>query len=216
MMRPTARAHAPERDALRPAAAAAPASPRTVRGRAAALALLLALAAVWCPAVLARDISYTYVEGIVQQVDPDGAGSETGYRIEGSLGLLLGFYGFASWESADLDGLDGDLESSDLGLGWHLGLGDTVHALAELAYTDREAGPFDEDGYTASVGVRVAPTERWEIGVKAGYRDLDRNLEGGYGQGYLLWKPWGILGLTARAELAEDGNRYGLGARISF
>lgn len=181
-----------------------------------ALLLTLLTAACWSSAAAAKDISYTYVEGIVQQVDPDGADSETGYRVEGSLGLLLGFYGFASWESADLDGLDGDLESSDLGLGWHLGLGDTVHALAELAYTDREAGPFDEDGYTATVGLRVAPTERWEFGVKAGYRDLDRNLEGGYGQGYLLWKPWGILGLTARAELAEDGNRYGLGARISF
>jgi hypothetical protein len=200
----------------RAATAVAPLKRRPTRAGRATLVLASLLACFGSTAVFAKDISYTYLEGVVQQVDPDGASSETGYRLEGSLGLILGFYGFASWESADLDGLDGDLESSDIGLGWHLGLGDTVHVLAELAYTNREAGPFDEDGYTASVGARFAPTERWEFGAKAGYRDLDRNLEGGYGQGYVLWKPWSLLGLTARAELGEDGNAYGLGARISF
>jgi hypothetical protein len=164
----------------------------------------------------AKDISYTYLDGTYQSIDPDFGSSDTGYRLEGSLGLLLGFYGFARWESADIDDLDGDLSAADLGLGWHLGLGDTVHGLVELAYTDREIGPLDSDGYMASVGVRFAPLERWEFGVKAGYRDLDRNLDGGYGEGYVLWKVWSVVGLTARAELAEDANRVGIGARISF
>ncbi len=164
----------------------------------------------------AKDISYTYVDGTYQSIDPDFGSSDTGYRIEGSLGLLLGFYGFGLWESADIDDLDGDLSAADLGLGWHLGLGDTVHGLVELAYTDRELGPLDSDGYTASVGVRFAPVERWEFGVKAGYRDLDRNLDGGYGEGYALWKVWSVVGLSARAEIAEDANRFGIGARISF
>jgi hypothetical protein len=166
--------------------------------------------------VQAKDISYTYLDGTYQSIDPDFGSSDTGYRLEGSLGLLLGFYGFARWESADIDDLDGDLSAGDLGLGWHLGLGDTVHGLVEVAYTDRELGPLDSDGYTVSVGVRFAPVERWEFGVKAGYRDLDRNLDGGYGEGYALWKVWSVVGLTARAEIAEDANRIGIGARISF
>jgi hypothetical protein len=164
----------------------------------------------------AKDISYTYLDATYQSIDPDFGSSDTGYRLEGSLSLLLGFYGFGRWESADIDDLDGDLSAADLGLGWHLGLGDTVHGLVELAYTDRELGPLDSDGYTVSVGVRFAPVERWEFGVKAGYRDLDRNLDGGYGEGYALWKVWSVVGLTARAEIAEDANRFGIGARISF
>ena len=180
------------------------------------LAMVLATFLPGSPLVQAKDISYTYLDGTYQSIDPDFGSSDTGYRLEGSLGLLLGFYGFARWESADIDDLDGDLSAADLGLGWHLGLGDTVHGLVELAYTDRELGPLDSDGYTATVGVRFAPVENWEFGVKAGYRDLDRNLDGGYGEGYALWKIWSVVGLTARAELAEDANRFGIGARISF
>lgn len=177
-----------------------------------ALACVLAGA----PPALAKDISFTYLDGTVQHTDPDLGDSELGYRVEGSLGLLLGFYGFARWEAVDFDDIDGDLEAADLGLGWHIGLGDTIQGLAELAYTNRELGPFDEDGYTVSVGVRFAPVERWEFGVKAGYRDLEENLDGGYGEGYALWKVWSVVGLTARAELTEEANRFGVGARLSF
>ena len=179
-------------------------------------AAMMALALLAAPPALAKDISFTYLEGAIQYTDPDIGDSDPGYRVEGSLGLLLGFYAFGTWESADIGDLDGDLEATDIGLGWHIGLGDTVQGLAELAYTDRELGPFDEDGYTASLGVRFAPVERWEFGVKAGYRDLDRALEGGYGEGYVLWKVWGVLGLTARAEIAQETNRFGVGARVSF
>jgi hypothetical protein len=182
----------------------------------AVLPVALAMSLLGTPSAQAKDISYTYLDGTYQFIDPDLGSSDTGYRLEGSLGLLLGFYGFARWESSDVDDLEGDLKAGDLGVGWHLGLGDTVHGLVEVAYTDREIGPLDSDGYTVSVGVRFAPVERWEFGVKAGYRDLDRNLDGGYGEGYALWKVWSVVGLTARAELAEDANRFGIGARISF
>lgn len=181
------------------------------------LASLLTAVLLMPASVMAKDISFTYLEGTANYADPDVGDGSTGYRVEGSLGLLLGFYGFARWEAVDIDELDsGDLESTDLGIGWHIGLGDTVQGLVELSYTDREAGPFDEDGYTASVGVRFAPVERWEFGVKAGYRELDDALEGGYGEAYALWKVWSVIGLTARAELAEEANRFGIGARISF
>jgi len=177
-------------------------------------ALTLCLCAAGTAA--ADDISYTYVDGHVQQADPDFGDTNLGYRFEASLGLPLNFYGIASLERADIDDVPGDLDAADFGLGWHLGLGDTVHGLAEVTWTNRELGLFDEDGYTISLGARIAPGDRWEFGAKAGYRDLDDNLEGGYGQAYVLWKIWGILGLSARAELAEEANRIGVGARISF
>lgn len=166
--------------------------------------------------VSADDISYTYLELAARHVDPDFAGTEIGYRGAASLSLPLNLYGFAQIESADLDGLSGDLKSSDFGLGWHIGLGDTVHGLVEAAWTNREAGLFDEDGYTVNVGVRVAPGDSFEFGVKAGYRDLDANLDGGFGEAYLLWKLWGPVGLVANAELAEEANYFGLGIRASF
>jgi hypothetical protein len=178
--------------------------------------LMLAVGLLAAGPVLADDISWTYFEAAAQNVDPDVASSEIGYRFEGSLNLLLGFHAFARWEQADLDDVGGDLSAADFGLGWHFGLGDTAQAFVEAAYTDREAGPFDDDGYSTAVGVRLAPGERWEFGAKAGYRDLAENLDGGYGEGYILWKPFPLLGFTARAELAEDANRYGIGARISF
>lgn len=177
-----------------------------------ALACFLATAT---PA-FAKDMSFTYIDGTVQNTDPELGDSDLGYRVEGSLGLLLGFYGFGRWEAADIDDVEGDFQATDLGLGWHIGLGDTIQGIAELAYSDREVGPLDTDGYTASVGVRIAPVERWEFGVKAGYRDLEDNLDGAYGEAYVLWKVWGVVGLTARAELAEEANRFGVGARLSF
>jgi len=177
---------------------------------------LLGLFLLNAPLAGADNISYTYLEGTVNETDPELGDADLGYRVQGSLNLLLGLYGFASWESSDLDDVDGDLNATDLGLGWRLGLGDTLHGIAELAYTDREAGPFDEDGYTASLGVRFAPGTRWEFGAKAGYRDLEEAFDGAYGEAYVLWKLWGVLGLTARAELAEEANRFGVGARVSF
>lgn len=180
------------------------------------ITLLLGLCcAVLFTTVEADDISYTYLDGQIQSSNPEFGSSETGYRLEGSLGLPLNLYAIAVWEDADTSSA-GDLSAADLGLGWHLGLGDTVHGLAELKWSNREAGLFDEDGYSASLGVRIAPGERWEFGVKAGYRDLEDNLSGGYGEAYVLWKVWGVLGLTARAELAEDSDTVGVGARVSF
>lgn len=176
----------------------------------AALALAAALPAA------ADDISYTYVDLNVRYVDPDIGSADTGYKAAASLALPLNLYGFAQWESADVDNVGGDLEAADFGIGWHLGLGDTVHGLIEAAWTNRELGLFDEDGYTVNVGVRFAPGDTFEVGAKAGYRELDDNLSGGFGEAYVLWKLWGPLGLTATAELAEDANRYGLGARLSF
>jgi hypothetical protein len=177
--------------------------------------IALVLVAPIAPA-LAGDISYTYIDGEVQSTDPDFGPADIGYRLEGSLGLPLNFYAIAVWEQADTDDPGGDLDAADLGLGWHLGLGDTIHGLAELTWSNRELGVLDEDGYTASLGVRVAPGDRWEFGIKGGYRDLEENLAGGYGEAYVLWKVWGIVGLTARAELAEEANRVGVGARVSF
>ena len=74
--------------------------------------LALVTSLLVAPFAQAKDISYTYVEGTFQSIDPDFGSSDTGYRLEGSLGLLLGFYGFARWESADIDGLDGDLSAA--------------------------------------------------------------------------------------------------------
>ena len=179
------------------------------------LGLLLALVAFATPA-FADDISWTYAEAYLQYVDPKAASSDNGYHVEASLGLPLGFHAIGRWEKAELGSGEGDLTGSNIGLGWHLGLGDTLMGFAEVSYTDREAGIFDEDGYTVNVGVRVSPLDRWEFGGRVGYRDLEENLAGGYGEAYLLWKVFGPFGITARAELAEDANRFGVGARFSF
>ena len=162
------------------------------------------------------DIDWTYAEAYLQYVDPKQGDSDSGYHLEASLGLPLGFHALARWEKAELGDLDGDLSGSNLGVGWHLGLGDTVMGFVELSYTNRELGVFDENGYTVNLGVRVSPLDRWEFGGRLGYRDLERNLAGGYGEAYALWRLWGPLGLTARAELSEEANRFGIGARLSF
>ena len=168
------------------------------------LVLILVLAALNAAPAFADDISWTWVEAGYGYVDPDGLDGEDSFRLAGSLSLPLNFYAFAEWENADIDQLDAEISSADLGLGWHIGLGDLVQGLAEVAYVDREAGPFDDDGYAVNVGVRVAPGDTLEFGAKAGYRDLDANLDGGYGEAYLLWKFWGPLGLKFDAELAQS------------
>ena len=81
-----------------------------------ALALCLAGAMLIAPA-RADDISWTYAEIHTQYVDPKRGGSDTGYRIEGSLGLPLGFHALARWEKASLDDVEGDLSGADLGIG---------------------------------------------------------------------------------------------------
>ena len=135
------------------------------------LAALAGLLFFGLPVVVhADDISYTYAELSVRQVDPDFGSSEIGYRGAASLGLPLNFYAFAQYESADIDNAGGNLDASDIGLGWHIGLGDTLHALVEAAWTNRELGVFDEDGYTVNVGLRFAPGDTFEFGAKAGRR----------------------------------------------
>ena len=65
------------------------------------LGLLLALVAFTTPA-FADDISWTYAEAYLQYVDPKAASSDSGYHVEASLGLPLGFHAIGRWEKAEL------------------------------------------------------------------------------------------------------------------
>lgn len=177
--------------------------------------LILALAAAIPFSAQAADLSYNYVEAdyLNQEHGTDGWGLRGAYDFGGT-----GWYGLAGYSRLNIDAFGGNdnVDSYELGGGYHYGLTGRTDLIGELAYQRSDVGPFNVSGWRGSMGVRSALSDKLEGFVKANYydgHDYDGDFTGTLGAQYKFTKTWGA---TVEGEFGNGNKNYLLGARASF
>lgn len=176
--------------------------------------IALALATILPWSAQASELSYTFVQGDYVNVDGDAQG----ISLHGSLNFGgSDFYGFIGSTSVELNNSNIDIDTVDGGIGYHYGLSDRAHLIAELAYVNTDFGPYDIDLYRTSVGLRGLLTDQLEGIAKVNYTGgsgTGGNTSGSFGLLYKFNKTWGLSG---EVELAEQNVQvYTAGIRASF
>jgi hypothetical protein len=182
---------------------------------------LIASACLLAPGAAFAQMSYTFVEGSLVDIELDGPGNVDGDGIEiaGAYEIDDRFFVLGRWQDQDLDlGIDGRL--IELGAGLHYALNETVDFVATLTYFDAEldAGNLsaDDDGLGISGGVRAQLAPEWE--VEAGLKLVDTNDSGtdsafSFGGRYYLKEN---MAVAAAADFGDDADTIKTGFRLEF
>jgi hypothetical protein len=154
--------------------------------------------------------NYTYLDGRVVSIDPDGpGGSSDGLRIGGSMLFQPKLFGVASLTDID------ELTQLDVGVGLRepLSTRTDLVGIAGLVFADTE---FDDDiGFSLTGGVRSLVTPQIELGGYVGYVNI-------FDDGDITLTGEGLLHVTrelslvASLGLSDDYNAITIGARWNF
>lgn len=138
---------------------------------------------------------YTYADGRIVSVDPDGAGSQDGLRVGGSMEFQQDIFGTAAVTLLD------DLTQLDFGIGISRPLSSRTDlvGMAGIAYAKYDVGPFDDSdtGISLSGGVRSMLGPQFEVGGYVGYAEL-------FGDGDVILTGEALLHLTRELALAAS------------
>jgi hypothetical protein len=202
----------------------------------------LALAAALPLSAQARGLEYSFVELDYARMNIDGGIDPAGWGIKGSVEVSKSFYLYGGHQQGneEISGIDIDLDTTQVGVGWRHPISDSADFNAELGWLHQNldigeniplpgspcgcggGGGFipnvgaEADGYRASIGLRGAMAENFEGYVKANYTDgsdFDGDFSGTLGGQVKFGGMWGV---TAEAEFGNDYNTYLLGVRASF
>ena len=178
------------------------------------LVLTLALAVPF--AANAEDLSYSYLQAGATRVDIDDAGSENGYGFGGAGALTDNWHVFGNYRaySVDVLGVDADVAGWNLGLGYNMGISDSLDFVGRVSYEKVDTDLFDANGFGLEAGVRNAFSQNFEGGIALKYMDIEDDNDTSvelYGQ--YKFGTWGIVGSL---NFANDGNELFIGPRISF
>jgi len=163
--------------------------------------------------------SYSYIEGLYQEVDLDGTDGD-GYTVSGSVEINESWFVFLDYSSAEIDAgfFSADFDRWALGAGWHAAISDKADWFVSASYVGAEisAGPFgseSESGFGASVGLRSMLNPKLELTGALRYSEPEEEsalrLEGWY-------TLTGNFAMGLRADIGDDISTYGLGVRLYF
>jgi Ax21 family sulfation-dependent quorum factor len=176
------------------------------------IAWILAAALATPISAVASELSYNYVEVNYLRVDPDGFDSEDGFGLRGSAAINPNFHVFGGYESIDFSGFD--IDRYRLGLGYNTPINDTVDFIGRVAWERVDIGSFDDDGFSAELGVRAALGPNFEGGAALRYVDFDDSTTSIVINGqYKFSQAWGV---NAEVDFSDDGNTFLIGPRLSF
>lgn len=169
----------------------------------------------------AADLSYSYIEGGWQKFDIDGGTNSDGWVANGSAALGENFHLYGGYGQSELDGTSLDADTWRLGVGWNTGINATNDLVVRANYVEAKIDipgfrAAKADGYEAEVGVRTALGERFETYAAAGYIDIEDGSGDFYGKLGGQYKFTPTFGIVAQATLADGGNEYFVGPRLSF
>lgn len=180
--------------------------------------------------VYADDFSYNNVEISYGQINFDDAGGDADgdiFGVDGSFEISESIFLVAGFHTGDLEddfgfGVDVDLWSA--GVGYHASVSDAVDLVATLTYENAEVsasglGSVDDSGLGASVSLRYAANESFEITGGINYADRgdleplidETSIEAGFLYNFTDNFSAGLSG-----EWGEDLSTYSLGGRFYF
>lgn len=187
--------------------------------------ILGALLALPLSAMASDDLSYSYLGLGATYADPNGFSGETGYGAEASGAFHDNWHVFGSFQAYDFGQGDADIDVKNwnIGLGYNVGLTDSLDLVAGLSYersdvdVDSDLLTFNdhENGYGARVGVRNSFGSHFEGGAGLKYT----NYESSSGTTVYVngqYKFNETFGITGEVEGNDDGHTIFLGPRISF
>lgn len=186
--------------------------------------LAIALLAGFAGTANASELSYSFVEADYVDIGDFGSGGDSfdGFGLRGSVEFGDNFYGLASYNSTSASpfGVNIDIDTYDVGLGFHHSINDKADFFADASYShinlDSFGGGANDNGYTVNVGFRGNFNDHFEGSIAANHRDLgdfgsDSSLA--LGAHIKFNETWGI---TANTEFGGDDTRYSVGVRASF
>ena len=185
---------------------------------ASSLALLTTLSIASPLTVMAGDPNYDYLEArYLLDADLDNLDGD-GIRFAGSYRFTPQVFGFAEYDTVDLDNVSADFDIFKIGAGFIHPLNTTWNADLSLAYVDAETDSrglrFDDSGFEISGGVRAMI--RPNIGVRASLNYIDIEDDDTY---FTLGGDYHFLpNLSAGVEidLGADYETLSIGARYLF
>lgn len=183
-----------------------------------AIAAVVLAVPVW-----ADGLSYSYLQGGYQRVELDDSLFDVdgdGFGFGGSYDFGNNVFAFAGYSMADFD-FGVDVDELDVGVGYHIGVGERTDFVTTIAYVSVEAdvggfGSFDDSGIGASVGLRSMLTDRFELSGSLNYVDLDESGDDTSVSGAVWYDVSDVVALGANLAFGDDTTTYGLGARFYF
>lgn len=178
---------------------------------------LPALAQSRSTATYGNNPHYTYVDGRLVLLEPDGGDRLDGVRIGGSVEFQPNLFGVGSLTTVGDSGYD--LTQIDLGIGMSHALSGTMDlvGIVGIVLAEVEAGPFDDNdtGISLAGGVRAEVGPQFELGGYMRYAET-------FGDGDITLIGEGLLHVTRDLSLAaslgisDDYDELTLGARWNF
>lgn len=167
---------------------------------------------------MAEGPSYSYIQGLYQEVDVDFGGDADGdgFAVAGSVAINDSWYMFVDYASAEFD-LSIDFDRWAVGGGWHSAISETTDWFVTASYVDAEISQggfgFSESGFGASVGVRSMVSPNLELAGTVGYSDPEEETAV---RAELWYTVTGNLALGAAASFGDDLDTLGVGIRLYF
>jgi hypothetical protein len=182
-------------------------------------ALILALGT---PA-LAETPSYNYVTLGWQSVTLDDGSFDVdgdGFGVGGSFEVAENWHILGGYSSLGFD-FGVDLDTLQLGGGFHTDISDTTNFYADLLWVSAEVsapgfGSADDDGYGLSIGVRSNVSDRVELNGGLSYVDYGDGGDGTAFSGSAWYKFTEQFALGATVGIEEDVTGFGVGGRFYF
>jgi hypothetical protein len=185
----------------------------------------LAASAAFVPFLAqAEGLSYSYLDAAYLNTDIDRFDEEVdGFALRGSYEVTDNVFVFAGYadQGTSVAGLDIDLQTYNLGLGYAWPLGEALDVYGKAGYVSAQAdvqglGDADDDGYSLAVGLRGRAVEQLELEGAVSYVDLsdsgdDTTLDLGARWYFTPQFAFGVEG-----SFGDDASTYGLGVRWSF
>ena len=178
-----------------------------------ALSLLL-LAGISTSAVQASDVKYNYIEGrYILDAETDNNVDGDGFQLGGSFRINNDFYVIGSYQTLDLD-FNNDIDTLKIGAGYILPINGQWDANFSLSLVNRDVNSNDDNGFSASAGVRGMLTPKIEGRAAVNYIDVnDSDTFITLGADYFVLRN---LSVGVEADLSGDLDTVSIGARYYF
>ena len=187
------------------------------------LVLILALFA-FSASVYADGFNYNSVTASYGQIDFDNLNAD-GDSLGTSASAEVGesFFVFGGYGVADISDsvISVDVDSWDVGVGYHMPMSDSVDFVASLSYEYIDIsvpgfGSVDDNGIGLGVGLRYAANEQFEIDAGVSYVDFsDGGDDTSFGAG-VLYNFTESFSVGVAGDWGDDASAYSIGGRFYF